>query len=95
MILIVRGLIYNTSTIILPVAKDIDERRRQFGARVRFLRSQAGLSQEGFAASAGIDRTYIGSLERGERNVGIDNILKISDALQVSPSELFVEWTLL
>ena len=59
--------------------------------RVRQLRMQAGHSQEGFAYECGLDRTYIGGIERGERNVSLVNIEKISIALGVSISELFVD----
>jgi transcriptional regulator with XRE-family HTH domain len=60
-----------------------------FGLRVRDLRLVRGLSQEELADSAGIHRTYVSSLERGQRNVGLDNILALAAALQVPPSELF------
>lgn len=59
------------------------ERRRAFGLRVRELRAERGHSQEGFAALVGIHRTYIGSVERGERNISLDNIHAIADALGV------------
>jgi transcriptional regulator with XRE-family HTH domain len=63
-------------------------RRLAFGERVRALRRARGLSQEAFADQVGIHRTYIGSVERGERNVSLDNIWAIADALGVSPAEL-------
>ncbi|WP_440958461.1 helix-turn-helix domain-containing protein [Oceanicaulis sp. LC35] len=60
-----------------------------FGARVRALRLSRGLSQEVFADTAGLDRTYVGGIERGERNIGLKNVKKISDALEISICELF------
>ena len=63
---------------------------KQFGARVRALREQAGLSQEALAAQAGIHRTYMGGVERGERNLCLKNILRLAEALGVHPRELFV-----
>lgn len=63
-------------------------RRRAFGRRVRSLRSQRGLSQEALAELAGIHRTYVGSVERGERNIALDNIHALADALDVSPARL-------
>jgi len=47
------------------------------------------LSQERLAELAGVHRTYLSSLERGERNVSLDNIYAIAEALGVSPAELF------
>lgn len=64
-------------------------RREAFGARVRALREPLGLSQEGLGHYAGLDRTYIGGIERGERNVSLENIWKIANALGVEPGELF------
>ena len=64
------------------------ERRREFGRRVRAFRAERGLSQEALADLAGIHRTYVGSVERGERNVALDNIHAIADALEVSPAQL-------
>ena len=62
-----------------------------FGQRVRELRKKAGFSQEGFAHECELDRTYIGGIERGERNVSLINIEKISNALGIAISELFRE----
>jgi len=56
--------------------------------RVRELRRAAGLSQEQLAERAGLHRTYIGGIERGERNVGVLNLVQIARALRVRPSEL-------
>ena len=61
----------------------------RLGSRVRDLRKERGFSQEAFAAKCGIDRTYLGGIERGERNVAIRNITLIADGLGVSISELF------
>jgi len=62
---------------------------KAFGDRVRELRAQMGLSQEELARRAKIDRTYIGGIERGERNAGIKNVHRIADALGVPAAELF------
>ena len=61
----------------------------RFGVRVRELRKQMGFSQEGLALACGLDRTYIGGVERGERNISLLNIYKIAAALGVPPKELF------
>ena len=66
-------------------AVDILER---FGQRVRELRRAEGLSQEAFAAKCGLDRTYVGGIERGERNVALRNIDLIAKTLKVNLSEL-------
>jgi transcriptional regulator with XRE-family HTH domain len=66
-----------------------DLRLQQFGKRVRYIRQKAGLSQEEFAARAGIHRTYIGGVERGERNLGLMNIFRIADALGLPATALF------
>jgi transcriptional regulator with XRE-family HTH domain len=61
---------------------------KRFGQRVRELRIAAGLSQEELAERAGLHRTYIGGIERGERNVGVLNLLQLARALKVRPGEL-------
>jgi transcriptional regulator with XRE-family HTH domain len=66
-------------------AKDLLGR---FGIRVRQRREAKGLSQEAFAAAAGLDRTYISGIERGKRNVSLRNIDVIAKAFGTSISEL-------
>ena len=66
--------------------------QQEFGDRVRELRQKEGLSQEELAFRAGIHRTYIGGIERGERNPGLKNIARLSKALGISLAELF-RWT--
>jgi len=63
--------------------------RAKFGKRVRDLRIKQGLSQEAFADIAGLHRTYVGSIERGEQNVSIDNIQRLAKALKISLNVLF------
>ncbi len=59
-----------------------------FGERVRTARIAMGLSQEALAEAAGLHRTYVGSAERGLRNVSLHNILRLAKALDVRPGEL-------
>lgn len=59
-----------------------------FGTSLRQLRLKAGLSQEVLADKSGLDRSYLGAIERGEHNVALLNILRISHALDLSPSVL-------
>lgn len=65
-----------------------DQIKRKFGHHVRSLRIAKGLSQEALALASGLDRTYIGGVERGERNISIVNIFKIAGGLGVSPKDL-------
>ena len=58
--------------------------RAAFGNRVRELRSERGYSQESFADTMGVHRTYFGSIERGEQSVSLDNVSRIAKALKVS-----------
>lgn len=67
---------------------DADVRRR-FGARLRALRLERGISQESLANAADLDRSYVGGVERGERNVSLRNIDRLARALGVSPKDLF------
>jgi transcriptional regulator with XRE-family HTH domain len=61
---------------------------KRFGQRVRDLRRAEGLSQEAFAAKCGLDRTYMGGIERGERNLALRNIELIAKTLKLNLSEL-------
>ncbi len=62
---------------------------KQFGSRVRELRLKTGLSQEELAFKVGVHRTYLGGIERGERNPSLKNIAAIAKALDITLSELF------
>ena len=65
-----------------------EDPRKRFGERIRTLRKQAGLSQEELAAACGLHRTYIGAVERGERNLSLLNIVQLAHALRVKPADL-------
>lgn len=62
--------------------------KKILGEHVRSLRLALGFSQEDLAEASGLHRTYIGSIERGERNVSLENIVKIAHALKTTPSNL-------
>jgi len=59
-----------------------------FGNKVRALRLDQDVSQEELAAKAGVHRTYIGMIERGEKNITLENICKLAKALKVRPQDL-------
>lgn len=61
----------------------------EFGNTIRKFRTERGLSQEELAYRAGVHRTYIGMVERAEKNISLLNIEKIANALNVSLKELF------
>ena len=67
----------------------MEDVRVRFGRALRVRRRKLGVSQEEFADLCGLDRTYVGGIERGERNVGLLNIEKLARALKISLSELF------
>lgn len=60
----------------------------QVGTRIRELRIAIGLSQEKLSFACNLDRTYVGSVERGERNISVINLNKIAIALKTDPSEI-------
>lgn len=62
--------------------------RQRFAHNLRKVRLERGLSQEAVADLAGLHRTYIGSVERGERNISIDNIERLAEALGCQVTEL-------
>lgn len=64
-----------------------------FSNNLRQYRKASGLSQEAFAAKAGLHRTYISAVERGKRSIALDNIEKIADALEIDAYLLFVDTT--
>ncbi len=61
----------------------------KFGKKIRKLRLDNKMSQEELAYESGLHRTYIGSVERGEKNLTIKNVFKIAKALGIDPSDLF------
>ena len=65
--------------------------RKRLAIRVRELRYFRGWSQEGLADIAGMHRSYIGGIERAERNISLDNLVRLARAFGMTPSELLNE----
>jgi DNA-binding XRE family transcriptional regulator len=94
MLLIVCSLFVYAANSFCPIMtdgnpKDTHNRRVAFGNRIRTLRESRHLSQESLAELADLHRTYVSSVERGQRNIGLDNIFSLADALGVPAAELF------
>jgi XRE family transcriptional regulator, regulator of sulfur utilization len=68
-----------------------DDLLHRLGLRIRILREQAGVSQEKLGLLSGLHRTYIGAIERGERNPSVLSLEKIAKALKVRVGDLFNE----
>ncbi|HEX8499429.1 MAG TPA: helix-turn-helix transcriptional regulator [Pyrinomonadaceae bacterium] len=66
--------------------------RSRFGLAIKQRRQEIGISQEVLAERAGLHRTYIGDIERGARNLSLENIEKLAKALQISISDLFANY---
>ena len=75
---------------MLPVSYSESDQKllKSFGARVKRQRRRRGLSQEEIAFRSGLHRTYVGSVERGERNVALLSIRKLAKALECTPGDL-------
>jgi transcriptional regulator with XRE-family HTH domain len=69
----------------------VSDARKVFASRLRQIRQVQGLSQEELADRAGLHRTYVGSVERGERNISVDNIERLAKALEIDIIELLKE----
>lgn len=66
-----------------------DELQKAFGQRVRQLRLRKGYSQEAFADRCGVHRTFMGTIERGETNLSLQNLARIAAGLGITISKLF------
>jgi transcriptional regulator with XRE-family HTH domain len=75
----------------MPKPSRISASRETLARNLRRLRGERGLSQEALADLAGLHRTYVGSIERCERNVSLDNIAKLATSLGVAVPQLLTE----
>lgn len=73
----------------MPASKTLSPVLVALGQAVRQARKERGFSQESFAVACGIDRAYMGGVERGERNVAMVNVARIVAALDMKPSDFF------
>lgn len=75
----------------ISAANDLDQSLAKLAAAIRARRKVACLSQEALADAAGVDRSHMGKIERGERNVTFLNIARIALALECRPSDLLLD----
>ena len=66
----------------------MEEILKALGSRIRKLRSRQGYSQESFADKCGVHRTFMGTIERGESNLSFSNLVKVSQGLGITLSQL-------
>lgn len=70
------------------IKTDKDGRLKKLGAAIRSVRADKGMSQEALADAAGVDRSHMGKIERGERNVSVLNVARVAEALGISVASL-------
>lgn len=75
----------------VSASQDKDQSLARLGAAIRARRALMGLSQEALSDACEIDRSHMGKIERGERNVTFLNIARVAKALQCKPSDLLIE----
>lgn len=75
----------------MPAGTKRKSARQTFAENLRCVRLAHGLSQEALADLSGLHRTYVGSVERGERNISIDNMENLADALGVALTDLLIK----
>jgi transcriptional regulator with XRE-family HTH domain len=66
--------------------------RSPFGARLRAIRTERGLSQEQLCKMIKVNRNFVGEVERGKQNICLDNIIQLARALKVNPRDLFDDY---
>jgi len=71
-----------------PPKPPVSDAAAEFGRRVKARRTELGLSQEALAEASGLHWTYVGQVERGQRNISLHNILKLAEGLDCDPGDL-------
>lgn len=94
MSLIVCRLIVSILFLCLIGKRATQNIKSRFGAAVKRRRYEIGISQEALAERAGLHRTYVSDIERGARNLAIENIEKLAVALEISISDLFASYSI-
>ena len=74
--------------MLRPVRKQAESLRARFARNLKLRRIELGLSQEEVASASGLHRTYVGGVERGERNVSIDNMEQLAHAVRLDACDL-------
>jgi len=77
-----------TYVVVSDMARPLSPATSLFGERVRLRRQELGLSQEALADRCGVHWTFLGQVERGQRNISLHNLLKLAGGLGVDPGEL-------
>ena len=80
---------FNTAVRKATTIPGLSPAHTAFGDAIRAIRKERGISQEAFALKCGLDRSYYGAVERGERNVSLTNIIRIAEALQTPAATIF------
>ncbi len=70
------------------ISTDAEGKLRKLGTAIRAVRLESGMSQEALADAAGLDRSHMGKIERGERNVSVLNVARVAEALNVTIAAL-------
>jgi len=73
------------------MVKEGEAELKRLGDAIRKGRDKLGVSQEDFAEVCGVHRTYLGQLERGEKNLSFSNVLRVAKAFRIKPSALFAK----
>lgn len=80
---------FSASILLIYEVIEMDDIVKVIGERIRYFRKKSGISQEELAHQASLHNTYVGQLERGEKNASIESLYKVTQALGITLEELF------